>query len=286
MNEPTAITNLVVIAITACFSYAGFVNSSFLHRYLFSTQSILGQKQYYRLISSGLLHADWTHLIFNMYSLYSFGSIVELGSGRVTFLAIYLAGIVGGNIVALVLHRKYEYEAIGASGGVCGIIFACIFLFPGTSVRLFLIPIGIPAYIYAVIFMIGSYYGIRTERDNIGHDAHLGGAIIGLLTATALHPSIVPKNPVLYPVVLALAAVLFVLIYKRSIAFQAPHLWFDIRSLFRRKQTDYSDDDAQLERLLKKISDNGLNGLSKREKKLLETISTRKRQVKKEGGML
>jgi hypothetical protein len=153
-------------------------------------------------------------------------------------------------------------------------------------VQLFLIPIGIPAYIYAVIFMIGSYYGIRTQRDNIGHDAHLGGAIIGLLTATALRPSIVPQNPVLYPVVLTLAAVFFVLIYKRSIAFQTPQLWFDIRSLFRRKQTDYSDDDAQLERLLKKISDKGINGLSKHEKKLLKTISARKRQGKKEGGIL
>jgi membrane associated rhomboid family serine protease len=286
MNYPAAITNLAVIAITVCFSYAGFANSSFLHRYLFSTQSILGQKQYYRLISSGLLHADWTHLIFNMYSLYSFGSIVEIVSGRVTFLAIYLAGIVGGNILALVLHRKYEYYALGASGGVCGIIFACIFLFPGTSVRLFLIPIDIPAYIYVIIFMLGSYYGIRTQRDNIGHDAHLGGAIIGLLTTTALHPSIVPQNPVLYPVVLTLAAVLFVLIYKRSVVFQSSHLWFDIRCLFQRKQTDSSEDDARLERLLKKISDNGLNGLSKREKKLLETISARKRQVKKDGGLL
>ena len=281
MKEPAAIANIVVIVLTAFFSYAGFANSLFFHRYLFSTQSILVKKEYYRLISSGLLHADWMHLIFNMYSLYSFGSIVEIMCGRVTFLAIYLAGVMGGSIVALVLHRKDEYEAIGASGGVCGIIFACIFLLPGTSVQLFLIPIGIPAYIYAVIFMLGSYYGIRTQRDNIGHDAHLGGAIIGLLTATALHPSIVPNNPVLYPVVLVLAAVLFVLIYKRPVAFQTPQLWFDIRSLrllFKRKQTDYSDDDAQLERLLKKISDKGINALSRREKKLLETISARKRQ--------
>jgi membrane associated rhomboid family serine protease len=276
-----AITNIIIIAITAFFSYAGFTNSSFFHRYLFSTQSILGRKEYYRLITSGLLHADWTHLIFNMYSLYSFGSIVEILYGRATFLAIYLSGILGGSIVALLLHWKSEYEAIGASGGVCGIIFACIFLLPGTSVQLFLIPIGIPSYIYAVIFMMGSYYGIKTGKDNIGHDAHLGGAIIGLLTATAIHPSIVPANPVLYPVVLVLAAVIFALIYRRPAAYRPMNLWNDLRSigsLFRRRKRDFRDDDAQLERLLKKVSDKGINGLSRREKKLLETISARKRQ--------
>ncbi len=135
MNVPLAITNLVVIAVTVYFSYRGFTDKSWLNRHLFSTQSILRDRQYYRLISSGAVHADWVHLIFNMFSLYSFGSAVELIFGPVTFLATYLAGIVGGNILALLLHRKEDYRALGASGGVCGVIFACIFLLPGSSVH-------------------------------------------------------------------------------------------------------------------------------------------------------
>ena len=218
MNVPLALTNLVVIAVTAYFSYRGFTDKSWLHRHMFSSQSILRDRQYYRLISSGALHADWTHLIFNMFSLYSFGSAVELIFGPVTFLVTYLAGIVGGNILALLLHRKEDYRALGASGGVCGVIFACIFLLPGSSVRLFLIPIPIPAYIYAVLFMLFSYYAIRTQRGNIGHDAHLGGAIIGLLAATVLHPSIVPQNPVLYPVVMSLAVLLLAFLYVKPLA--------------------------------------------------------------------
>jgi membrane associated rhomboid family serine protease len=217
MNEPLALTNIAVIAVTAYFSYRGFVNRSFLNRYLFYNHAILEDRQYYRLISSGALHADWVHLIFNMFSLYSFGSAVELLFGRVTFLATYLAGIVGGNILALILHRKDDYRALGASGGVCGVIFACIFLLPGTSVQLFAIPIPIPAYIYAVLFMLFSYYGIRSQRGNIGHDAHLGGAIIGLITATLLHPSIVPNNPVLYPAVMLLAVLLLAFLYINPI---------------------------------------------------------------------
>jgi len=217
MNGPLAITNIAIIAVTAYFSYRGFTNPSFLNRYLFYNHAILEDKQYYRLLTSGALHADWVHLIFNMFSLYSFGSDVEIFFGRDTFLAIYLAGIVGGNVLALLLHRKDDYHALGASGGVCGIIFACIFLLPGGSVQMLLIPIPIPSYIYAVGFMLYSYYGIRKQRGNIGHDAHLGGAIIGLITATILFPSIVSKNPALYPIVMSLAVLLLAFIYIKPI---------------------------------------------------------------------
>jgi membrane associated rhomboid family serine protease len=167
-----------------------------------------------------------------MYSLYSFGAAVELFFGPGTFLAIYLASIVGGNLLALLLHRNEDYYALGASGGVCGVIFACIFLVPGSSVQLFFIPVNIPAYVYAVLFMLFSYYGIRAQRGNIGHDAHLGGAIIGLLTATALQPSIIRQNPVLYPVVMSLAILLFVLLNV------GPVISRGIRQLTRKKSDD------------------------------------------------
>jgi membrane associated rhomboid family serine protease len=216
MDETLAPANIAIIAATVYFSYRGFASTAFLNRYLFSTREILEDRQYYRILSSGALHADWVHLLFNMFSLYSFGSAIELLFGRVTFLATYLAGIIGGNILALILHRKETYRALGASGGVCGVIFACIFLLPGTSVQMFFIPIPIPASIYAILFMLISYFGIRSQFGNIGHDAHLGGAIIGLLTATIFHPWIVPQNPVLYPAVMVLAISLMILSYRRS----------------------------------------------------------------------
>ncbi len=216
MDETLAPANIVIIAVTAFFSYRGFTSPGFLNRYLFSTPEILDDKQYYRILTSGVLHADWVHLIFNMFSLYSFGSAIELLFGRVTFLATYLAGIIGGNILALILHRKEYYRALGASGGVCGVIFACIFLLPGTSVYMFFIPFPIPANVYAVLFMLVSYFGVRTQFGNIGHDAHLGGAVIGLLTATAFHPWIVPENPVLYPAIIVLAIALMLLLYRRA----------------------------------------------------------------------
>ncbi|MBN2018973.1 MAG: rhomboid family intramembrane serine protease [Sedimentisphaerales bacterium] len=225
MNGPLAITNIIIIALTAYTSYQGFVNSSFLNQYIFYNRAILDNREYYRLLSGGFLHADWTHLIFNMFSLYSFGSAIELLYGRLMFLAIYLAGIVGGSVLALLLHRKEPYRALGASGGVCGVIFACIFLLPGTSVELFLIPIPIPAYIYAIGFILFSYYGMQTQLGNIGHDAHLGGAIIGLLTATALHPSIVSENPLLYGAVMLLAVSLMAFLYMNKNGRRSNRRW-------------------------------------------------------------
>ena len=216
MNGPPAIANIIIIAFTVYISFTGFTNTSVLRQYLFSSQAIIQGRQYYRLVTSGFLHADWMHLLFNMYSLYSFGSAVETEFGIRTFLAIYFAGIIGGDLFALFMHRREDYYALGASGGVCGVIFASIFLLPRSSVQLLGIPIDIPAYAYAIGFMLFSYYGIHTQLGNIGHDAHLGGSIIGLIMATILDPWIVPENPILYPAVMGLAIVILILLYLKQ----------------------------------------------------------------------
>ncbi|MHC4648877.1 MAG: rhomboid family intramembrane serine protease [Planctomycetota bacterium] len=283
MNELTAPFNVAVIVATVYSSYRGFNNPHYLDRYIFSPEHILRDKQYYRLVSSSLLHADWMHLLFNMYSLYSFGSVIEYNFGFPTFLAIYFAGLVGGSGLSLWLHRRHDYRALGASGGVCGIIFACIFLAPGSSVRIFLLPIDIPAYIYAILFMAGSYFGIRRQRSNIGHDAHLGGAIIGLVTTTVLHPSIVPQNPVLYTVVMSLAVVLFVLLYAHSAdlqnkrAFEPARLREKISEIrVQREQESRQRDNASIDRLLEKVSRSGMNSLTRRERRKLQELSRRR----------
>jgi membrane associated rhomboid family serine protease len=284
MNGPTALFNLVVIAATVYSSYRGFSSPAYLERYIFNPQHILRDKQYYRLVSSGFLHADWMHLLFNMYSLYSFGGVIEQVFGPPTFLAIYFASILGGSGLSLYLHRKHDYNALGASGGVCGIIFACIFLVPGSSVRMFLLPIDIPAYIYAILFMAVSYFGIKHKIGNIGHDAHLGGAIIGLLVATVLHPWIIRLNPVLYAVVMSLAVVLFVLLYVHSLDLHEKQTFAPARlrekiSEMRdqRQQQNQQKDNETVERLLQKVSDSGINSLTRRERKKLQEISGRRK---------
>src|SRR3954469_10647660 len=113
----------LIIGATVWISIVGFKNPTFEEGLIFCPEFILADKQYYRLVSSAFLHADWRHLAFNMFSLYAFGVHLEADYGPLTFLAIYFASIVGGSLLALWLHRHHVYRAYGASGGVCGIIF-------------------------------------------------------------------------------------------------------------------------------------------------------------------
>src|SRR5690606_16232497 len=150
---------------------------------------------------SGFLHVDWTHLLFNMFSFYSFSISLERYLGSVEVAVIYFASLFGGDLLAMFIHRNHpNYRAVGASGAVSGIIFAAIAIFPGIQVSIFLIPIGIPGWLFGACYVLYSMYGIRSSAGNIGHEAHLGGALVGLLTAILLVPEVLVGNTL--PVVL------------------------------------------------------------------------------------
>jgi len=214
MNEPTGPVTIVIIAITALFSAAGFASTPFMDRYLFEPEMVLRYRQHYRLLSSGFLHANVAHLVINMFSLYSFGGSIESTVGAPTFIVIYFSSILGGNLLSLFLHRNQAYRALGASGGVCGVVFASIFLIPGSSVYMLPVPVPIPSPVYAVLFIAISVFGIQSRRGNIGHDAHLGGAIIGLIVTTLLYPRIVTQNLYLWMLVMGIAVALFIYLYR------------------------------------------------------------------------
>jgi membrane associated rhomboid family serine protease len=278
--------NLAVIVITGIISYAGFTRPGFAERFLFDAQSILRYKQYYRIISSGFLHGNWIHLIFNMYTLYSFGGVIEQGYGPIQFLVIYFTAIIGGNLLSLILHRHHEYRALGASGGVCGIIFACIFLVPGSSVYMFFIPFPIPAHYFVLFFIIFSYIGMRGQIGNIGHDAHLGGAVIGLVVTTIMYPSIIIESPKLYTGVMGLSVAIILLLYFYPLHLPG-HTYQPVWNkpeLSKRKNniTDEPDkkptDEEVIERLLDKVSKRGINSLTYIEKSKLEAISRKRKQ--------
>lgn len=177
---------LIIIAATAIISFIGFQNPSVFEKYKFNVGAINGNKEYIRLISAGFLHADWMHLFFNMMTLYFFGPIVVEAFGEIGFLIIYFGSIILGNLFSLYLYKRQGwYSAIGASGGVSGILFAAIAIFPFLELYLFFIPIPIKGYIFGVLYFGYSVYMMLNPRphDNIGHAAHLGGAAFGLLYA-------------------------------------------------------------------------------------------------------
>lgn len=191
----TEIVTLALIAANILISYKGFRDASFFDRNLFEVGRVLHHREYGRLFMSGFLHVDWTHLLFNMFSLYSFSAIMEQILGPVNVLIIYFASLFGGDLLALFIHRRHPgYRAVGASGAVSGVIFAAIAIVPDIHVSLFLIPIGIPGWLFGICYVIYSMYGIRTSAGNIGHEAHLGGALVGLVTAVLIVPAVLKHN--------------------------------------------------------------------------------------------
>ncbi|MFS4432327.1 rhomboid family intramembrane serine protease [Chryseobacterium sp. GVT01B] len=188
---------ILFIAITAIISFIAFNNPAITEKYKFSVGAILHKKEYIRLLSSGFLHADIMHLVFNMLTLYFFAPIVIQGFGNIGFIIVYLGAILLGNFLSLYIYQKQPwYSAVGASGGVSGILFASIALIPDLKIYLFFIPIGIPGYIFGLIYFGYSVYMMLNPRahDNIGHAAHLGGAFLGLIYAVINAPEHAMQN--------------------------------------------------------------------------------------------
>ncbi len=210
----TAPVTIAICAITALITQIAFTKPEILQRLLFKPREILVDGQWDRILSSALIHADWMHAGFNLFAFYSFGSAIEIIYGWKTLVLIYVFSVMGGSLLSLFLHRHHQYAALGASGGVSGIIFATIFLVPGTAVGLFFIPIPIPGNVFALIYLVGSFWGLRKKMGNIGHDAHFGGAIVGLVFAFAIRPALCLADPLYFwgsiLVSVACLAVLFV----------------------------------------------------------------------------
>lgn len=221
--EPIAPATLALLLLTLGTTAAAFRDSAMRDRWMFEPRAILAGKQYERLLTSGFIHADWMHLGMNMLTLYLFGEHIEFAYGWGTLVGMHLGSILGGSLLSLWLHRHHDYRALGASGGVCGVVFAYIFLLPGGTISFVLLPIHMPPVVYAVLFLAGSYLADRKGRDNIGHDAHLGGAMSGLLLTAACYPQMVKASPKMFAVVMALGVVILWLLVRRP--FKRPAGW-------------------------------------------------------------
>lgn len=188
---------LIIIAATAIISFIAFNNHVLFEKYKFNVASILRDKEYIRLLSAGFLHADLMHLLFNMMTLYFFGPIVIQAFGAFGFVLVYFGSILLGNIFSLYLYKNQSwYSAIGASGGVSGILFASIAMIPDLGIYFFFIPIPIPGYIFGFLYFAYSVYMMLNpqQNDNIGHAAHLGGAFFGLIYAVGFQPERAIEN--------------------------------------------------------------------------------------------
>lgn len=181
---------IVIIAATAIISMRGFSNPSFFYKYKFNIAA-LRRGEHIRMFSSAFLHADFTHLLFNMLTLYFFADVVIGTIGVTRFVIMYVISLLAGNLLSFFFHRdELQYSAIGASGAVMGILYAAILFNPQMSLFLFFIPVPIPAWFFGIAYLLFSIYGMKTRMGNIGHDAHIGGAVGGYLLSLLFVPSL------------------------------------------------------------------------------------------------
>lgn len=269
---------LIIMIVTFIVSLKGFNDSFFYDRYSFSVERILVYKEYYRLVTSGFLHVNWWHLIWNMISLYAFSGSIEMFLGPFQFLLIYFSGIIAGDLFTLFVHRHHsDYNSVGASGGICGIIFASVAIFPGMKIGFFLLPLSIPAWIFGLVFVLFSIYGIHSRNNNVGHEAHLAGALIGMLIGIAFVPAALTEN---YLPVLLIAVPSIVFIYM---IITRPHVLLIDNNFFKAQKRYYSidqkynaeklDKEKEVDRILEKISKKGIKSLTQKERETLENHS-------------
>ncbi len=184
---------LSIIVLTGIISYKGFNDQLFFNKYKFNIGAIKrGEK--IRFLSAGFLHADMMHLIFNMLTLYFFANYIISHLGRFNFLLIYFGSLLAGNLITYYFHKNQpHYSAIGASGAVMGILYSAILIDPSITLGLFGI-IPVPGFIFAIGYLLYSIYGMKNSIGNIGHTAHLGGAIAGYLLTIILHPQVLETS--------------------------------------------------------------------------------------------
>ena len=205
------IATIAIMAANVLVSLRGFNNNTFFDRYKFSISAIqAGQKE--RMLTSGFLHVDISHLFLNMFTLYFFAPVVISWFGSIKFLIIYLVSLIAGSLLALVFHKDEPYySAVGASGAVMGVLYAAILLNPDMQLGIMFIPIPLPAYVLGIAYLLYSIWGMKSRMGNIGHTAHFGGAIGGYAPTLLFMPGLFVTDTLIVILLAIPIIVLFVL---------------------------------------------------------------------------
>ncbi|MBP6372580.1 MAG: rhomboid family intramembrane serine protease [Ferruginibacter sp.] len=198
MNFSEYPITILLIAANVIISLIGFNNAAFADKAIMHPYLVKRENQYYRFISSGFLHADFLHLIFNMFTLFFFGMAVEyyftkyILGGSTSYLLLYFIGLVVSDIPSYIKHKDdYQYRSLGASGAVSAVVFAAIIFNPWNSIYIYG-AIKISAAVYALLYIAYCIYMSKRNADNTNHDAHLWGSLFGLAFTIILISSLQP----------------------------------------------------------------------------------------------
>lgn len=300
MMRTDNITLLLLIG-NLIFSIYAFQKPEILEKYKFNVGAVLHRKEYFRILTAGFLHVNFGHLFVNLLSLYFcgpavygmfaviFGPVV----GGAAYIATYFISMVGGKMLAIATQKNNpSYSAVGASGAIAGIIFAFVYFIPDAEFRLFFL-LPCPAWLFAILFVGYSLFGMRTRHGNIGHEGHLGGAILGMLVAVLLVPSFMKVNWwIVLLLLIPTATYLYLTISRPEFHTQLMQGKFNIqrkrgpkisvrdpraRPGFTKPKPSQSPQE-EMDDLLDVVARKGYDGLSRTEKLRLDELSGRLRE--------
>ena len=274
-----SVIGTIILIITGLFTYKGFRDSAYFERYKFEVDGILVHREWDRLLSSGFLHANWLHFGFNMIALLSFSWSLELLFGYGKFALLYFISLLGGSLLALFIHRNHgDYSAIGASGAVSGVVFASVVLFPEGAIGFVILPFEMPSWVFGLLFLLISIFGIKSQTGNIGHEAHLGGAITGVLATLVIEPSVIWQNWWIILAILVPTTAFLVLIVRNPSVLMIDNYWGETVNTFSeqtglsKREKSRAEKEAELDDLLEKIRTKGIKSLSKKERQRLDEL--------------
>ena len=177
-----------IFVITIVISLMAFSNENLLSNLILHPYSVSRGKRVYTVLTSGLIHNDWMHLIFNMFSYFFFAFQLEVIIGHWQFGLLYIVGLILSDLPTVYKHKdNYGYYSLGASGAVSAVIFSFILYYPMSMMMIMPLPFHIPAIIYGVLYLVYCNYASKHARDNVNHDAHFFGAITGLFITIVLN---------------------------------------------------------------------------------------------------
>ncbi len=192
---------LAIIIITSIVSIYAFNNGTWFRKLLLNPYQLVHRKEYWRIVTHGFIHADWIHLLVNMFVLYSFGIFTEkafaqlasygyIRHPQLNYLVLYFGGILVSAIPSVIKHRDHPwYNSVGASGAVSSVIFITIFFQPKNLIFFYFIPV--PAILFGVLYLIYSQYMSRKSEQHVNHDAHFYGAVFGFIYPLLIHPPLI-----------------------------------------------------------------------------------------------
>ena len=190
---------VIIIAITCIVSILCFNGTLNGNKLIFNAYQVWHRKEWYRMLTSGMIHSGWGHLFFNMLTLYFFGRVVEqyfsaaFGGvlGAVLYVVLYVSALAISSLGDLVKYRdNWNYNALGASGAVSAVLFASILFAPKMGIYIYLIPIPVPGYIFAPLYLLYCWYMAKRNMYNIGHTAHFWGAVYVMLFPIICKPDV------------------------------------------------------------------------------------------------